>query len=152
MSRIAVLTPKRQIEVVGPKGRTRETLDDMVAEHQSEAEKLSRKGLKILAFGLLPIMAWIALAPLSSAVVASAFVKVDLNRRQVQHREGGIVREVRVRDGQQLVTDGPFAETREHLGGYYVIDVKDLDEAIEWAAKLPASGSSVEIRPVVVFE
>ncbi|HYO87279.1 MAG TPA: YciI family protein [Candidatus Limnocylindrales bacterium] len=59
---------------------------------------------------------------------------------------------VRMRDGQRLVTDGPFAETREHLGGYYLIDVKDLDEAIEWAAKLPASGGSVEIRPVVVFE
>jgi hypothetical protein len=58
---------------------------------------------------------------------------------------------VRVRDGQRLITDGPFAETREQLGGYYLIDVKDLDEAIEWAAKLPAMGGSVEIRPVVDF-
>src|SRR4051794_29170467 len=44
---------------------------------------------------------------------------------------------VRVRDGKTLTTDGPFAETREHLGGYYLIDVPNLDEAIKWAAKIP---------------
>jgi len=56
---------------------------------------------------------------------------------------------VRVRDGKLLVTDGPFAETREQLGGYMVIDVKDLDEAIAIAARLPlARTSTVEIRPV----
>jgi hypothetical protein len=60
---------------------------------------------------------------------------------------------VRVRDGERNVTDGPFAETKEQLGGFYVLDVKDLDEAIEWAAKIPtAQFGSVEIRPVLVYD
>ena len=51
------------------------------------------------------------------------------------------------------MTDGPFAETKEQLGGFYVLDCKDLDEAIEWAAKIPgAQHGSVEIRPVMVFD
>jgi hypothetical protein len=59
---------------------------------------------------------------------------------------------VRVRDGERLLTDGPFAETREQLGGYYIVDVADIDEAIEWAAKIPgAATGSVEVRPVMVF-
>jgi hypothetical protein len=57
---------------------------------------------------------------------------------------------VRVRDGKKLVTDGPFAETREQLGGYFLIDAKDLDEAIAIAARIPsASKGTVEIRPIV---
>lgn len=60
---------------------------------------------------------------------------------------------VRVRDGKALTTDGPFAETKEQLGGFYVLDCKDLDEAIEYAAKIPgASHGSVEVRPIVIFE
>lgn len=60
---------------------------------------------------------------------------------------------VRVRDGQKLVTDGPFAETREQLGGYYIVDVKDLDEAIAIASRLPpAAKGTVEIRPVYPLE
>jgi hypothetical protein len=60
---------------------------------------------------------------------------------------------VRVREGDRDVTDGPFAETKEQLGGFYVLDVKNLDEAIEWAAKIPgAQNGSVEIRPVMVFD
>jgi len=56
---------------------------------------------------------------------------------------------VRVRDGKPLVTDGPFAETREQLGGYMIIDVPDLDEAIAVAARIPlAKTSAVEVRPV----
>ena len=59
---------------------------------------------------------------------------------------------VRVRDGRTLTTDGPFVETREALGGYYVFEAKDLDEAIEWAARLPGSWhGSVEVRPVMEF-
>lgn len=59
---------------------------------------------------------------------------------------------VRVRDGKTLTTDGPFAETREQLGGFYLLDCKDLDEAIEMAAKIPgAKTGSIEIRPCVVF-
>jgi hypothetical protein len=57
---------------------------------------------------------------------------------------------VRVRDDETLTTDGPFAETKEQLGGYYVIEVDSLDEAIEWAAKIPAArGGSIEVRPVM---
>ena len=57
---------------------------------------------------------------------------------------------VRVRDGKKLVTDGPFAETREQLGGYFLIDAKDLDEAIAIAARIPsASKGTVEIRPIL---
>jgi hypothetical protein len=57
---------------------------------------------------------------------------------------------VRVRDGETLTTDGPFAETKERLGGYYLIEVESLDEAIEWAAKIPtARTGTIEVRPVV---
>jgi hypothetical protein len=60
---------------------------------------------------------------------------------------------VRVRDGETMTTDGPFAETKEALGGFYLIDVADLDEAIAVAAKLPGSWhGSVEVRPVVEFD
>jgi hypothetical protein len=56
---------------------------------------------------------------------------------------------VRVRDGKRIVTDGPFAETREQLGGYMIIDVRDLDEALAIAARVPlARTSTVEVRPV----
>jgi hypothetical protein len=57
---------------------------------------------------------------------------------------------VRVRNGKTLTADGPFAETKEQLGGYYLIDVPNLDEAIKWAAKIPsAAWGSIEIRPQV---
>ncbi len=57
---------------------------------------------------------------------------------------------VQVRDGQTITTDGPFAETKEVLGGYYIIDVADLDEALAWAAKTPLTRyGSVEVRPVM---
>jgi hypothetical protein len=57
---------------------------------------------------------------------------------------------VRIRDGKRLVTDGPFAETREQLGGFYLIDAKNLDEAIGIAAKVPpVRKGTVEIRPVL---
>ena len=60
---------------------------------------------------------------------------------------------VRVRNGQITSTDGPFAETKEQLGGYYLLDCENLDEAIKWAAKIPgAREGSIEIRPVMVFE
>src|SRR5262245_45102859 len=57
---------------------------------------------------------------------------------------------VRVRDGKRLVTDGPFAETREQLGGYFLVDAKDLNEAISIAARIPgARKGTVEVRPVM---
>ena len=60
---------------------------------------------------------------------------------------------VRVRDGQTLTTDGPFAETKESLGGYYLVEAKDLDDAIDLAARIPgALHGSIEVRPIVDFE
>jgi hypothetical protein len=57
---------------------------------------------------------------------------------------------VRIRDGKRVVTDGPFAETREQLGGYYVIEAKDLDEAIGIAARIPSAHmGTVEVRPQI---
>ena len=57
---------------------------------------------------------------------------------------------VRVRDDEQVVTDGPFAETKEQLGGYYLIEADSVDEALEWAAKIPSARlGSIEVRPVV---
>ena len=59
---------------------------------------------------------------------------------------------IRFSGGRTRTVDGPFAETKEQLGGYYVVDCKNLDEAIQWAAKIPhASISSVEVRPIVDF-
>ncbi len=59
---------------------------------------------------------------------------------------------VRVRGGERLTTDGPFAETKEVLGGYYLIDVEGLDEALEWAARMPnITHGSVEVRPLMDF-
>jgi hypothetical protein len=60
---------------------------------------------------------------------------------------------VRVTDGEQVLTDGPFAETKEQLAGFYLIDCKDLDEALGWAAKVPAAymGGCVEVRPVMDY-
>lgn len=56
---------------------------------------------------------------------------------------------VRIRDGKTLLSDGPFAETKEQLGGLYVLECKDLDEALEMAAKIPsADGGSIEVRPI----
>ena len=82
--------------------------NDFVMPHVEEARRLGRWGGAVLVGGLLPVLAWMCLAPLSSAVVAPAYVKVDLNRRPVQHAEGGIVREVLVRDGQQVRQGEPL--------------------------------------------
>ena len=60
---------------------------------------------------------------------------------------------VRIRDGETVVTDGPFAETKESLGGYYLIDVPDLDEALKWAARIPSAPyGPIEVRPIMVFD
>jgi hypothetical protein len=59
---------------------------------------------------------------------------------------------VRLRDGETTTTDGPFAETKEVLGGYYLVDVDSDDEALEWAAKIPSARfGTIEVRPIVVF-
>ena len=59
---------------------------------------------------------------------------------------------VRVRDGKTLLTDGPFAETKEQLGGFYLVEAKDLDEAVSIAARIPtAAHGCVEVRPIMTF-
>jgi hypothetical protein len=67
----------------------------------------------------------------------------------------GAATTIRTKDGKALVTDGPFAETKEQLGGYYILDCNDLDEAIDWASKIPTSCKGgtgcVEIRPIVAM-
>ena len=60
---------------------------------------------------------------------------------------------VRVRDGKIMTTDGPFAETREQLGGYYLVEAKDLDDAVALAARIPeAKRGSIEVRPVMIYK
>ncbi len=59
---------------------------------------------------------------------------------------------VKVRDGKRLTTDGPFAETKEQLGGFYLVEAKDIDEAIHIAGKIPAARyGTIEVRPIMTF-
>jgi len=77
-------------------------------------------------------------------VEAGAFVAGN----QLQGSDTATV--VRVRDGETLTTDGPFAETKEQLGGYYLIEAESLDDALDWAAKIPSARiGTIEVRPVV---
>ncbi|HEY3064732.1 MAG TPA: YciI family protein [Methylomirabilota bacterium] len=100
--------------------------------------------------------AWDALPAKERQQVYAEMVKIseELTRRGVYLggnplHSSATATAVRIRDGKQLVTDGPFAESREQLGGYMLIDVKDLDEAIAIAARIPlARTSTVEVRPV----
>jgi hypothetical protein len=65
----------------------------------------------------------------------------------------GTATTVKVRNGETVTSDGPFADTREQLGGYYLLDCRDLDEAIGWAAKIPgAQTGAIEVRPVMDYE
>jgi hypothetical protein len=60
---------------------------------------------------------------------------------------------VRVRDGERMLTDGPYAETKEAIGGYYLLECKDLDDALSWAARIPeAKTGAIEVRPVMVYD
>ena len=60
---------------------------------------------------------------------------------------------VTVREGKTTLMDGPFAETKEQLGGYYLLECKDLDEALTWAAKIPSARfGRIEVRPIMVFD
>jgi HlyD family secretion protein len=88
---------------------TATTLESLYAplNNHALAKKLVRTGGWIVGLGVLPIAAWMCLAPLSMAVVAPAFVKVDLNRRPVQHLEGGIIQKVLVRDGDHVTAGQP---------------------------------------------
>jgi hypothetical protein len=92
----------------------------------------------------------------SNAVMGEYFAFTDTHRESGQVLGGeplqptATATTVRVRNGKISTTDGPFAETREQLGGYYLIEAKDLNEAIQIAAKIPAARSgSVEVRPIM---
>ncbi|WP_205347071.1 YciI family protein [Pseudonocardia broussonetiae] len=84
---------------------------------------------------------------------AVAEAGVSLGSEALQGVETATTVEVRP-DGERVVTDGPFAETREILGGYYLLDVPDLDAALDWAARCPGShnGNRIEVRPIQEFE
>ena len=76
-------------------------------------------------------------------------VKANIMRAGSELKPVATATTVRVRGGKVLSTDGPFAETKEQLGGYYLIDVPNLDEAVKWAGKCPgAKSGSVEVRPL----
>ena len=84
----------------------------------------------------------------NEAVEAGAFIageglQPSATATTVRVAEGG---------GERTVTDGPFTESKEQLGGFYLLEVKDLDEAIEWAKKCPVQGGAIELRPVMDYE
>ncbi|MEP7058946.1 MAG: HlyD family type I secretion periplasmic adaptor subunit [Caldimonas sp.] len=119
-----------------------------LADQLREARRIARWAGVVLVVGLVPICLWLALAPLSAAVVASSFVKVDLDRRVVQHAEGGTVREVRVRDGQRVAQGEPLLV----LGDVSVdADLNRLDYrvAVERASLARLEAEQMSAREVV---
>ena len=103
---------------------------------------------------------WANMAPAQGAAMMEEFGKFTQELSASGKNLGGnrlkdvaSATTVRVRDGKRLVTDGPFAETKEQLGGYYLVEAKDLDEAIAIAAKIPSARvGSIEVRPVFTME
>ena len=100
----------------------------------------------------------VQLTPEESAAMGPA-TDAWLAEMEGVRREGGPLRPVRqtavvrVRDGETIITDGPSAEIKEQLGGYTIVECADLDEALEWAAAIPAArDASVEIRPIVAMQ
>jgi hypothetical protein len=93
------------------------------------------------------------------ALVAEYFALTDTIKKSGQYLGGEALqpvrtaKTVRIRNGKVSMTDGPFAETKEQLGGFYLIDAKDLDDAIRVAARIPAARwGSVEVRPIMEFD
>jgi hypothetical protein len=101
---------------------------------------------------------WEAMPPGSRDAMMAEYMRYtdDLRSRGLlvaanQLQPSATATTVSVRNGETIVSDGPFAETKEVLGGYYLIDVDTLDDAIEWAAKIPSAlVGHVEVRPVVM--
>jgi hypothetical protein len=102
---------------------------------------------------------WEAMSKEQSGSMMGSYMKFTNDIKASGHMRAGDALQpvhtattVRVRDGKTTTTDGPFAETREQLGGYYLIEAKDLDEAVKIAAKIPsATVGSIEIRPIQVY-
>jgi hypothetical protein len=103
---------------------------------------------------------WAAMSKEESDRMFGEYMQFTADIKASGHHRGGDALQpvstattVRVRDGKTTKTDGPFAETREQLGGYYLVEAKDLDEAVAIAAKIPSSRiGSIEVRPVIVFD
>src|SRR5918999_3582280 len=99
---------------------------------------------------------WNDVTPEQSAEIMAAYEKFGRDATEAGVMRGGeglqpsgTATVVRVRDGETVTSDGPFAETREALGGYYLLECRDLDDALAWAAKCPgARYGTVEIRPI----
>jgi hypothetical protein len=112
----------------------------------------------ILIYGDEKNFAMLADNPQAQQQMYAAFTRYGADMREAGVLRGGAelkptstATTVRVRNGKTLTTDGPFAETKEQLGGYYMIDVPDLDQAVHWAARCPAAnGGSIEVRPMGV--
>ncbi len=110
----------------------------------------------ILIYGDEARFAMMAGNPEAQKQMYAAFGKYGADMREAGVLRGGAelkptqsATTVRLKDGKTVTTDGPFAETKEQLGGYYLIDVPDLDEAVKWAARCPAAqGGSIELRPL----
>ena len=98
---------------------------------------------------------WNALSEAEQGAIYAEYTAVRespgvVGGHQLQSKDSATT--VRVRDGKTLTTDGPYAETKEFLGGFVIIDVPDLDAALEWAARHPAAArSAVEVRPLVAY-
>jgi hypothetical protein len=100
---------------------------------------------------------WSDLSPEQTGALMKEYRSFTESIAQSGHYKGGnplqatnTATTVRVRGGKRQTTDGPFAETREHLGGYYLVDAKDLDEAIGIAERIPAARTgSIEVRPIM---
>ncbi|HKF43822.1 MAG TPA: YciI family protein [Thermoanaerobaculia bacterium] len=100
---------------------------------------------------------WANLSPEKRREVMAGYRAFTGEIRQSGHYRAGdqltpvaMATTVRIRDGRRVTTDGPFAETREQLGGYYVVEAKDLDEALSLAERLPSARmGSIEVRPLV---
>ena len=102
---------------------------------------------------------WAALSEEARGALYKDYYEFTEGIRKSGHYKGGnplqpvsTATTVRVREGKTLTTDGPFAETREQLGGYYLVEAKNLDEAISFAAGIPgAKTGSIEVRPVLAM-
>jgi len=102
---------------------------------------------------------WAGYSEAEQAAVMRGHDRLEADLRQVGKYRGcgaleptGSATTVRVRGGKTMVTDGPFAETKEQFGGYYLVDAKDLDDAMAIAARIPtASNGSIEVRPVAIL-
>lgn len=97
-----------QVELLRPSANMGPAVQALQDRHAGEASRQMQRGALLVAACLIPALAWLAWAPLTSAVIAQGVVKIDLNRHSIQHAEGGVVREVRVREGQRVRRGEPL--------------------------------------------